>query len=356
VRTNLTRTLAESPDGRRWLPELGSREGLDLDLFVRLAVRIALGEADALDGRFLHALDDLADLVGQADHIQREDLYVPRLRRLRLSGRKGRMRAYVINLERSPERRAHMLAELESARADYEIMTGVDGRDLDLSDRSVVDESLYSRSEYPAGMAGCALSHLRVYRAFVESGADVALVLEDDVTLPADLGDLADSLAGHMAGAEVILLNYDGRETLRFGHEGAIGVSQSRSLAYPIDVRQLGSSAAYLITREAALRMSGLVRPVRVSPDDWWWFYREGALDRVRCVTPLPVLKSPRFGSTIGFYGFGKGLRSQLLASLVRRQVPGLHQLIAYRRRLIFRQMTRTEIVDGPFVEKPCRL
>jgi len=84
VLTSLTKTLSESPAGRQWLPELSGREGLDLDLFIRLTVKIALGEADSLDGRFLHALDDLADLVGQADQIERENLYVPRLRRLRL--------------------------------------------------------------------------------------------------------------------------------------------------------------------------------------------------------------------------------------------------------------------------------
>jgi glycosyl transferase, family 25 len=265
------------------------------------------------------------------------------------------MRTYVINLERSPERREHMLAELEAARLDYEFVTGVDGRDLDLADRSVVDQALHSRSEYPAGMAGCALSHLRVYREFIESGADVALVLEDDVTLPADLGALADSLSAYMEGAEVVLLNYDSRDTVKFGTEDEIKVPPSRSLAYPIDVRQLGSSAAYLITREAAQRMSDLVPPVRVSPDDWWWFYRAGAFDRVRGLTPLPVLKSPRFGSTIGFYGFGKGLRSRLIEPVVRRQIPVLHQLISYRRRLIFNQMTRIEMIDGPFVEKPSR-
>jgi NAD(P)-dependent dehydrogenase (short-subunit alcohol dehydrogenase family) len=89
VRTNLTKTLTESPEGRRWLPELGRRESLDLGLFVRLTVKIALGEADALDGRFLHALDDLPDLVGRASQIERDSLYVPRLRRLRLPGRKA---------------------------------------------------------------------------------------------------------------------------------------------------------------------------------------------------------------------------------------------------------------------------
>lgn len=89
VRTNLTKTLTESPEGKRWLPELGRRESLDLGLFVRLTVKIALGEADALDGRFLHALDDLPDLVSRASQIERDSLYVPRLRRLRLLGRKA---------------------------------------------------------------------------------------------------------------------------------------------------------------------------------------------------------------------------------------------------------------------------
>lgn len=272
------------------------------------------------------------------------------------AGKDSRMRAYVINLKRSPERRVHMLAELGITTLDYRIVTGVDGRDLDLDDPTVVDPALYDRSEYPAGMAGCALSHLRVYGEFLDDGENVALVLEDDVTLPADIEALADSLAGRMTGAEVILLNYDSRDTLKFGMQDSVRVRPSRSLAFPIDVRQLGSSAAYLITREAAARMADVISPVRVSPDDWWWFYREGALDRVRCVTPLPVLKSPKFGSTIGFYGVGKGLRSRLIAPLARLRFPFVQQAIAYRRRLIFNQMTRTEIVDAPFVEKPCRI
>ena len=75
------------------------------------------------------------------------------------------MHAYVINLARSPERLAHMTAELEKARLDYEVITGVDGRDLDLDDPAVINPALLTREgSFPAGMAGCALSHLRVYR------------------------------------------------------------------------------------------------------------------------------------------------------------------------------------------------
>jgi NAD(P)-dependent dehydrogenase (short-subunit alcohol dehydrogenase family) len=82
VHTELTKRMIESPAGRRWLPEAGTRDGLDLDLFVRLAVRLALGDADVLSGRLLHALDDIDELLRRIDDIERDELYVPRLRRL----------------------------------------------------------------------------------------------------------------------------------------------------------------------------------------------------------------------------------------------------------------------------------
>ncbi|HZR51158.1 MAG TPA: glycosyltransferase family 25 protein [Streptosporangiaceae bacterium] len=266
------------------------------------------------------------------------------------------MHAYVINLARSTDRRAHMVAELRNANLDYEFVDGIDGAELDLHDPATIDPALFDRSQWPAGMAGCALSHLRIYQKMITDGLDTALVLEDDVTLPGDLNGLADALVEHLAGAELVLLNYDSKDSCKMSREGAVDLPGSRRLVLPIDIRQPGSSAGYVITREAAKRMSDSVLPVRVSPDDWWFFYREGALDRVRCVTPLPVAKSARFESTIGLYGLGKGIKGRLLEPLVRRKVPVLHQAISYRRQLIYRQMTRSELVDTPFVEKPSRL
>jgi len=82
VRTRMTRHLVESPEGRRWLPELQRREALDPELFVRLVVTLATGGADELNGRFVHALDDLAELVLRAAEIDAQELYLPRLRRI----------------------------------------------------------------------------------------------------------------------------------------------------------------------------------------------------------------------------------------------------------------------------------
>ena len=52
------------------------------------------------------------------------------------------MHAYVINLARSLDRRAHMTAELKKTGLDYEIITAVEGRDLDLGDPAIVDPTL----------------------------------------------------------------------------------------------------------------------------------------------------------------------------------------------------------------------
>jgi NAD(P)-dependent dehydrogenase (short-subunit alcohol dehydrogenase family) len=82
VRTDLTAHLAESPEGRRWFPELGDRVPLDPDGCARLAVSLATGKGDVLNGRFLHALDDVDRLVREFEAIERDSLYLMRLRQL----------------------------------------------------------------------------------------------------------------------------------------------------------------------------------------------------------------------------------------------------------------------------------
>jgi glycosyl transferase, family 25 len=269
------------------------------------------------------------------------------------------MHAYVINLARSPERRAHITAELQRTGLNYEFIPAVDGRTLDLSDSALIDfASLTSRCPFPAGMAGCCLSHFNVYQKILEDGRDRALILEDDVTLPADLSDIADAVGSHLTGAEVALLNSakcpPGR--LRVSLEGSVDLPSSRLLALPLEARDVVNAGAYVITRQACERMIEYVLPVRSCSDDWRLFYEEGVLDRVRCVVPQPVTKNHNFESTIGFYSIGNGVRARLVGPLVRHKIPLLHQAILYRRQRIMREWERVEVVDMPFIEKPSRL
>jgi NAD(P)-dependent dehydrogenase (short-subunit alcohol dehydrogenase family) len=81
-RSELMRHLMESEAGRRWLPGIGQGgRWVEPERVARLVVFLAIGAGDAFHGRFLHALDDLDELVARTEEIASEDLFTPRLRR-----------------------------------------------------------------------------------------------------------------------------------------------------------------------------------------------------------------------------------------------------------------------------------
>jgi len=75
--------LMESEAGKQWLPGIG-RGGrwIEPERVARLAVFLASGAGDIFHGRFLHALDDLDELVARGDEIVRDDLFTLRPRPL----------------------------------------------------------------------------------------------------------------------------------------------------------------------------------------------------------------------------------------------------------------------------------
>jgi NAD(P)-dependent dehydrogenase (short-subunit alcohol dehydrogenase family) len=82
TRTELTEHLTESAVGRRWLPDAGKGRVLEAEQSARLISLLASGAADELNGRLLHALDDVELLLARIQEIRSDDLYALRLRRL----------------------------------------------------------------------------------------------------------------------------------------------------------------------------------------------------------------------------------------------------------------------------------
>jgi len=264
--------------------------------------------------------------------------------------------AYVVSLARSLDRRAHITRELQKTGLDWEIVTAVDGRELDLSDATLIDPSFVAQKSFPEGSAGCALSHLSVYRKVIADGLDVALILEDDAVLPADLNSLAEDVARKLTGAEAALLSIACPEPCQLSLNGSVRLPSGQLLALPIDISMPRSGAAYIITRQGCERMVRGLLPLRALADEWWFFYRQGLLDRVRCLAPMPVHRSASIASTIGHYSVGTGFRNHLVGLLAQRKIPVLHQLLSYRRWRIHRRWARLEVVDAPFIEMPSRL
>jgi NAD(P)-dependent dehydrogenase (short-subunit alcohol dehydrogenase family) len=89
VRTALVEGMENSEAARRWLPRVvpghpdyAAMPWAQPERIADLCVRLALGDGDALAGRFIHVLYDFDEMRARADEIARDDLYQLRLRTL----------------------------------------------------------------------------------------------------------------------------------------------------------------------------------------------------------------------------------------------------------------------------------
>jgi len=105
-------------------------------------------------------------------------------------------KVYYINLDKRPDRRKQFEGQLAlAAMPPVERIPAVHGLSVDIKKDKrigmntrvqVVTE--YRRSHYEIhsrGAIGASLSHLKVWQAFLKSGAKYALIMEDDAQLPA---------------------------------------------------------------------------------------------------------------------------------------------------------------------------
>lgn len=98
------------------------------------------------------------------------------------------IKTYLINLDGAGARRARMMDRLAAQDLKADRIAAVDGRTLchphpDFSDLSY--RFLHGRRWSPAEL-GCYLSHLEAAQRLLDSGAEHALILEDDVTFAPD--------------------------------------------------------------------------------------------------------------------------------------------------------------------------
>jgi glycosyl transferase family 25 len=168
---------------------------------------------------------------------------------------------YVINLDRSPERLAHMTAMLGGLDVAFQRVPAVDGRKLSEAEvkRLAPDGGLF------AGEIGCFLSHRECWRRIAAGASSSGIVLEDDVIASPWLADLTKHASWIPADADLIKLETRGdqrtivsRKTLKAG---------GRELA-----RFHGANlcaAAYLVSRAAAARLFAATETLEMPVDNF---------------------------------------------------------------------------------------
>jgi glycosyl transferase, family 25 len=205
------------------------------------------------------------------------------------------LHTWVINLDRAPDRLARITEQLQRLQLPFTRLSAVDARTMTASEQAALDAPNYCRQHGMTpllGELGCYLSHVRLMQQFLQSEAEFAMVLEDDVMLhdglPAVLqGLLAQparwdmvKLSGVHSGTPVKVLN------IAPGHDLAVMLS-----------RCTGSSA-YLVNRHAAQAYVAGLLPMSLPYDhvfDQGWRFKL----KVRMVTPLPCGHDDQIASTI---------------------------------------------------------
>jgi glycosyl transferase family 25 len=176
-----------------------------------------------------------------------------------------RMLSFVINLDRSYDRWKHIHDEAGHLGLDIKRVAAVDGALIDPNSRPDYDHDGFLRrngrpmlpEEY-----GCYLAHLKALRAFLESDAEYAVILEDDVSLRADLVPRVQETIKAAPFAEVIkLLNHRAiwfRPVVR----SRLGDSIGKCFFGP-----QGSAACYLVTRGGAEKALAALRRIELPFD-----------------------------------------------------------------------------------------
>jgi len=166
--------------------------------------------------------------------------------------------SYVINLPRSATRRDRMDAQLAALALPYTLFPAIDGRaEWDRLAPSL-EEAAFRRNvgrEVMPGEIGCYHSHLAVWRDFLDGGAEVALVMEDDVVFHPEFRAALDAALSVRGSWDFLKLN-----KIRAKQPVCQGtVGQWQVNAYLGPATGLG---AYLITRDLAARLLPVMLPV----------------------------------------------------------------------------------------------
>ena len=95
------------------------------------------------------------------------------------------MRIFVINLEKSREKRDKISSILNNYTTNYEFFNAINGKELKTNEYNI-NLDWYNpcdNTHMTLGEIGCALSHYNVWKKIVDENIENAIILEDDIEI-----------------------------------------------------------------------------------------------------------------------------------------------------------------------------
>ena len=179
---------------------------------------------------------------------------------------------YVINLKREVERRKNIINQLKKQNLlDFEIIDAIDGEEINKSDLDLlISKNNKFINPINTNMNGpeicCSLSHIKVYKKFIETNMDYALIFEDDAVFLSDFSQKLQEfiIRNFNYEKQIILLG----ELWQF-YKKPLDIENEYEI---VDVRNAVFTHAYLINRKAAKSLISFNYPVKTMPDNFLLF------------------------------------------------------------------------------------
>lgn len=216
----------------------------------------------------------------------------------------GRMPpAFVINLDRSPDRLTAVRARFSAVGIELVRFSGIDAASTpDLAAGSVDQERFdaFMRRAAQPGEVGCALSHLALWETLADGDAEMLLVLEDDAVPTERIADVADVVAALPDDWEICLLSSDGAS----GGRGSFWSAAAGGVTLHRHWRPGYLAAGYLVHRRILRHREAWPPRAKLAfPIDGWryWAWLHGMA--IYAALPRPVRSDRSAPSTIDHGG-----------------------------------------------------
>lgn len=191
------------------------------------------------------------------------------------------MKTYIINLERSTERKIYMKQILANIPfLDHEFVSAVDGKAMNEVERSAQFDIEKFKLRYSVnvrpGEIGCTLSHQKCYQKMVANNEPYVLIIEDDILEPAnDISEVISKIEDIMATETPRIILLSGWYWFKRTHEFV----RNYKLA---DIFDAFLTHAYVINQAAAKLL--IEKRPSITADDWWYIRQKGV--QVQAIYP----------------------------------------------------------------------
>ena len=184
----------------------------------------------------------------------------------------NKFKIYIINLKQSSERRKNIIDQIEKQNIEnYELIEAIDGNKL--SEEELNHFTFKNKKNLnPWGpkltpsQIGCALSHIKVYRKFIKSDYEYALILEDDaIFLKKFNSDLKNFIYKNLKYKKQILLLSELKEFL----SDPIDKNEEYEI---VNVTNAFFTHSYFINKKAAKSIIEFNYPLKTVADNFVFF------------------------------------------------------------------------------------